>query len=191
MATSNRGRPPRPETLERRRVEEILRNMPSHIPRLTHQERRALELTIAEMEKTRLELIAASGHMAPDEHAYAMGSLGDESMVGFEGEILRDDAFYKQRAKGALHKAGITVRTLSEARQRKIIEINRVLIAKIGKGSFYTLHRVAEIILTQWDRVLPGQRLAGEPNSLIRRGDGGQCPSLRTLERWLKNLAEV
>lgn len=182
-----RGRPPKAETVENRRIRELLSSPPTHIPSLTKSELKELQESFAHNEKIRQEILATHkyGQWTPDEHAYSMASLGDESFAEFEKKILDDDDKYRIQAQRIRQKAGYRNRRHAEQRAALILDKNRALVSKIGTGSTYKKHKIAKILHAQWSTVTPAQRLKDEPTTLISRGDGKKPPSIRTLERWL------
>ena len=101
MTAKKRGRPFSKATLEKQRIEKIMRTIPSHLPKLTDEELAELEEGFKHNEKIRLEILKTYkyGSWTPDEHAYNMASLGDESFEGYEQKVLDDDARYSQQAK--------------------------------------------------------------------------------------------
>lgn len=188
MTLKKRGRPLGKETLEKLRIEKMMREIPAYLPRLTTEEKAKIEESIEQSEKIRLEILKTYKHgsWTPDQHAYSMASLGDESFEGHEQEVLDDDARYSQKAKRFRADAGTENKRKAEIRQRKVMDINKVLIEKLKNGSTYNTHRIATMIHEQWETMKPVHRLAAEDKNLPRRGDGGKPVSIRTIERWLE-----
>lgn len=182
----SRGRPPSEATLEKRRVENMLRNMPAHIPPLSGKDLAALNESFAHNESIRQEILKTYKHgkTTPDSHAYSMASLGDESLVGHEDKILADDAEYAERAQGFRLKGGKATSDKNAKRRALIREKNECLISRIGSGSRYTLHRVAQMIHSQWESMSAAQRLLGEQDMQCR-GDDNAPPSVSTIRRWI------
>lgn len=188
MTPKKRGRPLGKATLEKLRLEQMMREMPAHLPRLTADEKAQLEAAFKHNEKIRLEILKTYKHglWTPDEHAYSMASLGDESAEGHEQLILDDEDRYSRLAKKIRRYAGAETKRKADIRQVKVIEINKVLIEKIGDSNSYNIHRVATMIHEQWVSMMPAQRLAAEDKSMSCRGDGGKPASVRTITRWLE-----
>lgn len=180
------GRPPSQATLEKRRIEAMLQKMPSHIPKLTEEEKLELDRNFQHNEKIRQEILKSykHGRTTPDAHAYAMASLGDESLIDHEQGILDDDDKYARRAKQYREEGTRTTRNNKVTRQEVIRGINHNLISKIQSSGTYTVYRVAKMIYDQWDSLLPAQKLPGE-DALARRGDGEKRPSITTISRWI------
>ena len=198
--TKNRGRPPKLETLELRKAkkieEELMAVRPERKGKTNTSASSNWNSMLESMELTRKIILANfKPRWAPDEHAYNMAALGDE---WFEGnnrahaeKILKDDAMYQSQARKIRQRAGGTNITKSLDRSENILQINQVLIKKIAPGSAYKPNSVAKQIVSQWNHLSEAQRLVGEPKSMKRRGDGGKPVSVRTIERWLKKVADI
>jgi hypothetical protein len=187
MTAKKRGRPLSKETLEKQRIEKMMRTIPTHLPRLTDEEHAEIEESFKHNEKIRLEILKTYkyGSWTPDEHAYNMASLGDESFEGYEQKVLDDDAKYSQQAKKIRADAGGENKRRAQPRQEKVMEINKALIEKISKSHTYNTHRIAKMIHEQWASMESVHRLATEDKNMPRRGDGGKPASVRTITRWL------
>jgi hypothetical protein len=188
MTQKKSGRPLGKATLEKQRIEKMMRTIPAHLPRLTDEEQAELEESFKHNEKIRLEILKTYkyGSWTPDEHAYNMASLGDESFEGYEQKVLDDDARYSQQAKKIRNDAGGTNKRKAQPRQDKVMEINKSLIEKIDKSSTYNTNRIATMIHEQWTSMNSLHRLATEDKNMPFRGDGGKQVSIRTIERWLE-----
>ena len=186
MMPRGRGRPPSKATIERRRVEEVLRNRPEHLPLLSDAQKAALQESFDQAERIRQEILRdyKYGKTTPDSHAYSMASLGDESLIGHEKNILEDDIFYEKRAENYRAAGAKATSEKAKVRIAKLKKINRLLIACIRPGSRYTPHSVAQMIQRQWETISPTERHSGEEH-LQCRGDGQACPSVSTLRRWI------
>jgi len=186
--TKPRGRPPSAATLEMRRIESMLKSMPKHIPKLTEAEKSMLEETFEHNEKIRQEILKTfkHGRTTPDEHAYAMASIGDESLIGYEQKILDADDEYKYRAKRYQESGTSATKNKNSDRKASIKKINQVLISKIRPNGRFTVHRVALMIYNQWDSMLNSHKFQGE-KSLTKRGDGDKRPSVSTIGRWIES----
>jgi hypothetical protein len=188
MAEKKRGRPPSTTTLEMRRMEAMLKSMPEHIPKLTEAQKSMLDESFAHNEKIRQEILKTfkHGRTTPDDHAYAMASIGDESLIGHEQEILDADDEYKYRAKRYRESGTSATRNKNSDRKASIKKINQVLISKIRPNGRFTVHRVALMIYDQWDSMLPSDKFHGE-ESLTSRGDGDKRPGVSTIGRWIES----
>ena len=180
-----RGRPPSAATLENRRAKDLLQSISPH---MTPAELAVLKQSYAHDEEIRQEILSKYKHgtWTPDEHAYKMASLGDESLHGHEQQVLDDDARYNRIAKKIRVEAGKTVKNVAQLRRESVLQKNRVLIARAGSIQAYNRHKVATIIHGQWKTIAPGHRLVGEDQNMSGRGDGGEPVSIRTIERWLE-----
>ncbi len=127
-----RGRPAGPSTLERRRVEDLLRSPPVHIPRMTAAERADLEESLAAGERVRRQILKDYKHGAttPNAHAYDMASLGDESMEGHEAEVIARDHTYKTIADEARGKGGHENRKTADRQATLVCEHFRKLLSR-------------------------------------------------------------
>ena len=166
----------------------MLREMPEYLPRLTAKQKAEIDESIRQAEEVRIEILKTykHGQWTPDEHAYNMASLGDESLYGKEKDVLDADDMYSRQARKIRADAGAENKRKSGIRQSKVIEINKALIEKLNISSTYNTHRIATMIHQQWKSMEGVHRLASEDKSMTCRGDGGMPVSVRTIERWLK-----
>jgi len=187
---SKRGRKPGPDLLEKRRIDAELQHRPLHLPIPSKQKILGVNSWLEQSEKIRQKILKEFKHgvWTPDEHAYQMASLGDDTLdIGTKEEILKNKYKYSRVAKSIRSKAGRSTAAKHADRKIAVLEINRHLIAKISTGSRYNIHSVAGMIRSQWDSLTPAQRLTDE-SALERRGDGKAPVALRTIERWLESL---
>jgi len=187
MTPKKRGRPLGKAAIEKQRIEKMMRTLPAHLPKLTDEELLEQEESIKHNETIRQEILKTYkyGSWTPDEHAYNMASLGDESFEGHEQGVLDDDARYSQQAKKIRNNAGGANKRKAEPRQHKVMEINKALIDKIDESGTYNTHRIATMIHDQWKSMKSVHRLASEDKNMTCRGDGGEPASVRTITRWL------
>jgi len=183
-----RGRPLGKATLEKLRIEKMMREMPKHLPKLTAEKKAAQVESFNQGEEIRLEILKnyKYGSWTPDDHAYKMASLGDESFEGYEQKVLDDDARYSQQAKKIRADAGAENKRKAQPRRDKVIAINKALIEKIDNSGTYSAHRVATMIHDQWTSMKPAHLLAVEDKNMSCRGDGSAPASVRTITRWLE-----
>jgi hypothetical protein len=170
-----RGRPAGPSTLERRRVEDLLRSPPAHIPRMTAAERADLEESLAAGERVRRQILKDYKHGAttPNAHAYDMASLGDESMEGHEAEVIARDHTYKTIADEARGKGGHENRKTADRQATLVCEHFRKLLSRaVPLGQLSRL----EVARRMQDRWPPDGRL-------------GEVPSERTLRNWIERAS--
>ena len=182
----SKGRPPSEATLEKKRIEKMLRNMPPHITPLSAKELSSLEESFAHSETIRQEILKTYKHgkTTSDGHAYSMASLGDESLIGHEEKIMADDAEYAERAQDFRAMGAKAMSDKNANRRATIREKNKGLISRIGPGSRYTLHSVAQMIHSQWKSMSAAQKLLGE-QGMQCRGDNHAPPSVSTIRRWI------
>jgi hypothetical protein len=188
MTPKKRGRPLSNATLEKLRLEKMMREIPPYLPRLIAEKKAQLEEGFKHSEKIRLEILESYKHgsWTPDEHAYNMASLGHESFEGYEQQVLDDDDRYRRLAKKIRSDAGAENKRKAKIRQGKVMEINKALIEKINNSDSYNTHRVATKIHEQWTSMSSVNRLANEDKNMLCRGDGGMPASVRTITRWLE-----
>lgn len=188
------GRPPKTETLQKRSIKEAEDKLMASRPvRVTPAENSAIPEMhewVANLESARKQILKAykHGQWTPDQHAYSMASVGDEWFHGkntiHEEKILSEDEEHKSAARKIRTTAGSKIVAKYLSRRDHILELNSVLISKIGSGSAYTARNVAKTIRAQWYSMSEAQLLSGEPSSMNRRGDSGDPVSISTLERW-------
>ena len=186
-----RGRPPSEVTVEKRMFEESLRHRPTGFKPMIEDEKIFSKNWLESSEKISVEIlkIHKHGQSTPNKHAYEMASLGDETLERHESRILAADDYYKNNAKKIRRSAGRAMILKTQPIKLKVIEINQFLIAKIGTTKRYSVHAVATIISNQWFVTTVGQILSNEPKNLERRGEGVKKPSVRTIERWIKDTS--
>lgn len=176
IVKKKRGRPPSPATLEQRRIVDMLKNMPDYIVRLTKEEKQQAEDLFNASEINRKQILRQykTSVIIPDEHAYAMASLGDESMEGYEGIVLEQDVEYRRLS--AQYRINGAKKTQIEAkdRMRSLFFKNEFLVNRIKPNGNLTINGVAEIIAKEWGG----------------RGVHDDAPSTRTIRNALKNYLE-
>jgi hypothetical protein len=170
MTTQNkkRGRPKTERTIERERIEEMLRNPPPHIRNSTLTPFPFDHKQADEIEKKMLK-----DHKSPPMPAkivYEIESAGPENMT--HAEIQATVTKYNRVAK-YIHEGQITGgKTLADKaakRIEKVLQKNSDISEKVASES-WSVNRAANKIHEEWDA----------------RGDGQKKPSTKTLRRWLK-----
>ena len=168
-----RGRPKNAQTLESERIETILKNLPSHIPRMTDQERLAWERQSAAAKEIERQIYAGHSPIIPHDLILAIESIGDRELFEETPEILAgeqkvisqynklDEAEKNGREQG-------TRKTSDKAnlRANTVWGKNQDLFDKIGRN--HTVHSASKKLLDEWDS----------------RGDGRSKPSVRTVKNW-------
>ena len=177
-----RGRPKSEATLERERVEEMLKSVPEH-RRMTPTEKGQMQALSENLDQLKKEILKDYPTPIPRHLAYEMASLGDESMEGHEQDVLRRYEVARSNNLKNLSD-GTTAKENSAAKRRvEILLKNEALINKIGTRP-YTANHVAKKILKEWYSIPLGGRV-GESSHLKKRGDDEKCPSIRTLTGWI------
>jgi hypothetical protein len=174
LSTTNpkrpRGRPLSPETIEARRVKNMLVNLPPHIPRMSVEEQAEFEKWDANLEEIRKQILATyrHGNSTPTTHAYNMASLGDESLHGHESNILKEDEEYKKRADRYREKGTNEAVRSAQLRVTKVAKHFESLLARTKPLGPLTHAEAARRMLRSWPK------------------EFGEAPSERTLRRQIK-----
>jgi hypothetical protein len=169
-----RGRPPTAATIEKRRIDQMFQNRPAHLPLMTAEEKQRVDDSFNASEAIRQQILKDYKHSptVPDEHAYTMASLGDESLIGYEDQVLkRDDEYRRHAQKNRKYGAEVT-RTAALNRQNILLQKNKSLIAKIKPNGNLSINGVAHIIINEWNE----------------RGWGGAPPADKTIRNHLKKI---
>ena len=192
MTGRKRGRPKSQAQLEQELTDQWLRNPPSHIIPMTDERTKELEESFRQSERVRQELLRDYKHgpTTPDNHAYEMASLGDESMMGHEVRILENDKIFAERQSVYRVRGAESTKEKADDRAQLLVQKNRVLIGLISTTQTYTINKVAGLIAHQWEAMSPGNILKGEPPGMDKRGIDGPRPSLKTIERWIKKTGK-
>lgn len=186
-----RGRPKNAATLESERIKEILKNTPAYLPKMTAEGKKQTLESIAHAETIRLEILKTYKTSAtiPDDHAYSMASLGDESMIGHGYEVTQRDERYQQQAR-TLRAAGVRIVSDTAAgRAKALCEKNRVLLEIMKPFGRLTLSDVASKIRKEWASVHPHALMPGETKKLTERGLEGDPPSTRTIKNYIQQAS--
>lgn len=180
-----RGRPKSEATLERERVEAMLKSVPER-RRMTPTEKGEMQALIESFNQWEKEILKDYPNPIPRRLAYEMASLGDESMEGHEQDVLR--RYEKGRSNNLKNLSeGTIVKKISAAkRKEEILLKNEALINKIGTRP-YTTNHVAKKILKEWDSIPLGGQI-GQSSHLKKRGDDEKRPSVRALNGWIASL---
>ena len=183
-AKKRRGRPPSAATIERRRAEAMLKNLSAHAPQITRAERQQAEESFYADEIIRKEILKDYKHSAtiPDEHAYAMASLGDESLKGYEYVIVSRDDEYRRATEESRRDGAKATRDAADKWIKALLKKNKSLTGKIKPTGPHTIRGVAKIIVDEWDhRGVVEWEL---------RGVGGKIPSEKTIRNHLRKHLE-
>jgi hypothetical protein len=169
--TRKRGRPPSPQTLEKRRIQEMLTNTKGTIARMNEEERRDTRKFLDESERWRKRILKdyTHGSTTPHEHAYQVASIGDESLEGYEATILKNDKRFRTRAK-AYRIAGTEALKDNRQKASKAIDSFSDLLSRIRPQGPLSMSEAARRMQRDW----------------LARGNYDDAPSIRTLIRWIK-----
>jgi hypothetical protein len=139
---------------------------------MTAAERAELEESFVADERMRRQILKDYKHGAttPDSHAYDMASLGDESMEGYEEEVIARDRAYKKIADEAREKGSHENRKTADRQAALVCEHFRGLL-----GQAVPLGRLSrvEVARKMQDRWPTDGRL-------------GKLPSEKTLRNWIE-----
>jgi hypothetical protein len=172
-----RGRPKSACTLERERIEDMMKNIPANM-RMTAAEKREATIQIAESKA--LEKRILKEHKSPPMPAnivFAMESAGPEFMTEEEIEAtVNKYQRIEKNIKDGQNLGGKKVATRAADRAKRVLEKNNDLVTRVRAGRNLTANSAAKIIYTEWE--IPGIGRE-EP-----RGDGSPRPSQRQIRRW-------
>ena len=167
---NKRGRPKSKARLEREALDAAFIELPAHIPKMTKKADREMRAQYEESKRYHEDLIAAFSPIIPDRLILEVASIGDETMQGFEGPILEKYRTLMASAKnGQLEGAKATL-LKAKLRADTVWNKNQDLANKIGYN--HTIHSASQKILDEWDSL----------------GDGGEKPSLRTIQNWYQKF---
>ena len=175
MATNKppakRGRPKSAQTLDKEQTEAWLKNLPSHIPPMTREERQILEQSFEASEKLRQELLAGHSPLIPNELIYAVESIGDEAMEGHEDSILRQYASYQAMERDAKRAGGKQLKSKANSKAEHLWKKNSALAKRVENGTL-PLNSASENIHKNWGK----------------KGIDGEKPSVKTISNWYKRI---
>ena len=182
MTPTKRGRPPSEATIEKRRIEEFLKNPPAHIPPMNEGERRVMDSMLDSLNKAEREILRQyrTSPNIPKSHAYEMASLGDESLQGFESEIIARDQQYQLDAETRRFNGGLVRENEANGEAHRLAGANKDLVKEIQSGQL-TIGRAAQKIHDRWST-------RGVPS---KGKNKDKRPSLRTIKRHLTRATET
>jgi len=169
--TAKRGRPKSAQTLEREKTDAWLKNPPAHLPLLTKGEKQILEQSFEASEKIRQSLLAGHSPLIPNELIYAIESIGDEAMEGYEGATLEQYAVYQAKEREAKRTGGQELAIQADKRAANVWGKNPELAKRIAAKKI-SLNGAAKIILEHWES----------------KGDKFEKPSIKTIANWYKRI---
>ncbi|MEY3978765.1 MAG: hypothetical protein RLZZ375_194 [Pseudomonadota bacterium] len=181
----NRGRPKSLLTLERERVKDMFAQMPPHLPSEDSELMQILKASRSQVDEVEKEILRDYKYDAsvPDSHAYAMASVGDEVMEGYDLIILAKDEAHRRRIARQHQSGRDTTKQNANYRAAKVIAKNKAMLSEFLYARGESISAVAKKILTEWDYVSAEHRIRDE--TITARGDGGPAPSHRTLRDWI------
>jgi hypothetical protein len=180
-----RGRPKSEATIQREKIDALFASRPSYLPKEESALTKALREAKPHNDAVEQQILRDYKYDAtvPDDHAFTMASLGDESLYGHEAAIIAQDQAHiarvaRQRANGAR-----ATKQNASYRAAKVTAKNKVMLSEFLYARGESVYAVAKKILVEWDYVSAEQRIRDE--TITARGDGGPVPSHRTLRDWI------
>lgn len=180
-----RGRPKSEATIQREKIDALFASRPSYLPKEESALTKALREAKPHNDAVEQQILRDYKYdvTVPDDHAFTMASLGDESLYGHEAAIIaQDQAHIARVARQRLNGARATKQNASY-RAAKVIAKNKVMLSEFLYARGESIYAVAKKILNEWDYVSIEQLTRGE--TITARGDGGPVPSHRTLRDWI------
>lgn len=172
-----RGRPKSAETLESERIKAMLKNLPSHIPRMSNQEHEELERQFAADKEIEIQIYAGHSPTIPHDLILAMESMGDRDLfeetpeiLAGEQKVIRQYNKLVEAEKNGRRQGAQTTSDKANLRAKVVWGKNQDLVDKIGRNQ--TVHSASKRLLDEWNA----------------RGDGGPKPSIRTAENWYQKF---
>ena len=183
-----RGRPKSAATIEHERIEALLKNRPEHLRGVKPEPHLFSSDWFEQSERVERAMLTNYRYSSqtPMSHGYSMASLGDETLSGYEKQILGDDARYAENTRQAQIDGGNSRRKNAQLAADSLFQQNADLWSKV-QSKRMSLSRAAGIIHDEWDEIPVGS-LSAPPN-LKQRGAGGPVPSLGTIKNHLKRGA--
>ena len=180
-----RGRPKSEATIQREKIDALFASRPSYLPKEESALTKALREAKPHNDAVEQQILRDYKYDAtvPDDHAFTMASLGDESLYDHEAAIIAQDQAHiarvaRQRANGAR-----ATKQNASYRAAKVIAKNKVMLSEFLCARGESINAVAKKILDEWDYVSAEQRIRDE--TITARGDGSPVPSHRTLRNWI------
>jgi hypothetical protein len=170
---AKRGRPKKPETIEREKSEASLKSILAKVPKMTDQERMVVERMLSESKNIEDQIYKRHSPTIPHDLMLAVESLGDR-------ELFEEDEWLIEREQKVAEKynaliaaeqrgrvdGGQTTSDNAKARATRTWGKNQELIDKIGRN--HSIHSASQTIWDQWETL----------------GDGGKKPTIRTIQNW-------
>jgi hypothetical protein len=189
MSEKKRGRPLKAETVESRLTAENLRHRPSFLPLPNTEKLQGLNDLIASMDDAEQEIFTIFKYSITTSanHAYAMASIGDETMTKeITTAVLKKDAEIREGLKNNPQAGGQSVKNTASRKAEKICTLNKILLERLRPLGPLTLNDVARKIIREWDSIQLGSLLPGEPPTLLARGISGEKPTIKTIGNYIK-----
>jgi hypothetical protein len=174
---AKKGRPKSAETVERERIETMLKNPPAHISRMTDQEREEVQHLLDELEQQQKIMLSQHSRTIPDELIYAYESVGHRELfeetlelLASEAEIIKKYNTLVEDTHKGQKKGAATTAQKANSRANKVWSKNQDLLNRIGRS--HSVHSASQKIKDEW----------------LSRGDNGKEPSIRNLQNWYQSF---
>jgi hypothetical protein len=172
-----RGRPKSARTLERERIEDMMKNIPANM-RMTASEKKTVTAQLVKLDVLKKSILKA--HKSPPMPAntvFEIESACPEFMTEEEiEETVKRYQRVEEHIKDGQQRGGEKIATKAADRARRVLEKNNDLVRLVRAGKNLTAHSAAKTIYDEWEHRANGQ--AGG------RGDGSLRPSKRQIRRW-------
>lgn len=172
LVKKKRGRPMTARTLTRKRVEELLRNIPP-AQKMTAGERAVVATQLTTLDALKKQML--KDHKSPPmpaKNVYEVESASHELMTN--ADIFKVETDYERVAENIRQgqlAGGKTLADRKNSRRETVLRKNPVLLEKLAPGG-RLVSNVAETLHDDWDKL----------------GDGLPKPSKRSLRRWFKAI---
>ena len=167
------GRRKSPETLERERIEAILKNPPPYLKANAQLRDQSLQL-LERLDGLEQEILQRHASSIPRKLIYQIESIDDELLSEHKEIILKKYSDAQSRTiGGGLNGARKTASKAGE-RAHNVWDKNIRLVRRIESGNL-TLNGAANIIIAEWSS----------------RGDGGKQPCAQTVKNRLTKLQKA
>jgi hypothetical protein len=147
-----RGRPKSSATLERERLKEMFAQMPPFLLNGESELMRQIKASMPQVEEIERQILRDYKYDAsvPSRHAYAMASVGDEAMSGYDSLILAQDEAHRRRIANQRKSGTNTQKQNARYRAEKVIEKNKVMIEEFLHHRRASIATVAKKIIGEW-----------------------------------------
>jgi hypothetical protein len=193
MTQKKRGRPLSEQAQENLLAAQNLATRPSRLSQNKVPQQTDMISLLASMDQAEKEILKKFRYSqtTSKSHAYAMASLGDETLDDLEEKILERDKKKRNEVASNRDKGTKAVQEIASTRADEICRINRILLERLKPYGLLSLSDVASKIIQDWYDIPLGSKLPGEPTSLRRRGVDGPPPTARTIRNYIRQASPL